>query len=608
MRLKKRLVLLEEFQAGVSSSNNKTASPVSKSVDTVDTAATATKSSAEARAEVIKDVDGILANLERLSAEVNESMEFIYEFIDDCHTILTEEQAKEAPNQETINTILEAYMEVIEEFDVQLTLNEAGDDGVGKKIWNFVFHAPRARKAQNKVNKVKLMKKTLDMAADEAPDAEQKKKLKDKSVRVTQQVKDLQAAVDDRFKDKGEYVQGVLKKTKIEGQMAVIKAETGHKDGLRDKQDAKDHMQRLVKKAKEEDEVLKELEPSAEDKEKGVIEVRIKELEDTLPELTDAATRGEDAEKLEAKKKILAVKLEISKLKKEKALIVKDGEKAPSTKTYDKEIADYEKQIKELGGKSDKTAEIEAVQTKIDELNQQLADNNQKLTADPAPEAEEKLNLEKERLTLKIAIKAQEKKKAELEEKDTAEFDTEIADLQTQLSELEGGGGQDEDEVSEIDQKIADKEQEIKNKKDELQALASAAGGDADDVENLSRLEDEIEDLRDQIRTEEAKEDSDTARVEELKSQRDAKKAELDTIEAKYADASDEERQQTQALGEELRRLKDELKALKAEKANQTPAPEPQNASLDVSNMGASITESFGFQTSSVADKFRMLM
>ena len=276
MKLSKKINLFEDFKSEISNSGTKT--------NQVQVNSTKAEPTAEVKTEMLKDVDSILNNLEVLSAQIGEARESLYDFIDECHEILTEEMAKETPDQSAIDTILEAYLELFESLENEdAELHEAGGEAakkMGKGLWRFVYWAPLARKAQQKVNKVKLNQKSLDLAADEAPNKEQRDKLKLRATRMTDKVKQLQAAVDDRFGDKGNYVKGVIQRQKIQGQLDIIKTETGMSDDPDEQATLKARAEALQKRYKEEEEALKAMEPSDEDKKKAAEELKKQQEEE----------------------------------------------------------------------------------------------------------------------------------------------------------------------------------------------------------------------------------------------------------------------------------------------------------------------------------------
>ena len=304
MKLSKKINLFEDFKSEISNSGTKT--------NQVQVNTTKAEPTAEVKSEMLKDVDSILNNLEVLSAQIGEARESLYDFIDECHGILTEEMAKETPDQSAIDTILEAYLELFESLENEdAEVNEAGGEAakkMGKGLWRFVYWAPLARKAQQKVNKVKLNQKALDLAADEAPNKDQREKLELRATRMKDKIKELQAAVDDRFGDKGNYVKGVIQRQKIQGQLDIIKTETGMSDDPDEQTTLKAKAQALQKRYKEEEEALKAMEPSEEEKKKAADELkaqqdeeaRLKAKRDAAQAKADGAPAGDAPAKTDA--------------------------------------------------------------------------------------------------------------------------------------------------------------------------------------------------------------------------------------------------------------------------------------------------------------------
>jgi hypothetical protein len=176
------------------------------------------------REAVIKDVDAIITSLETLVSQVAEEIE--------------------------------------EDFNQPEAIEEADDNILVQFITSM-----KAVKAQKKVNNLKVQKVSLEIARDEAPNADQKEKFKTKEATIKGQIDALQKAVDDRFAGKGGLVAKKLANAKIEGQLAVLKAHGA--DANADQGDLKSQMADLQAKYKENQEALKELEPSAEDKEEA---------------------------------------------------------------------------------------------------------------------------------------------------------------------------------------------------------------------------------------------------------------------------------------------------------------------------------------------------
>ena len=171
---------------------------------------------------------------------------------------------------DTIMTSLETLAkELTEELDGEdfTEVNEADAEGPST-VMQWMWWMPKARKAQAKVNKIKLNVTDMEAAAEDAGDTAQKAKITAKAKIARDQAGELQKMVDDKFKSKGELVSRVLHNEKIAGQIASIKRATGLEDDPEKVASYKEKMSELQQKYKEDQAAIAELEPSKEDKEK----------------------------------------------------------------------------------------------------------------------------------------------------------------------------------------------------------------------------------------------------------------------------------------------------------------------------------------------------
>lgn len=263
--------------------------------------------STTSREAVIKDVDTIITSLETLVSQVSEELE--------------------------------------EELNAVENIEEADDNVIVQWITSM-----KAVKAQKKVNNIKVNKVALEIARDEAPNTEQKNKIKDKETLLTNQIKSLQDAVNDRFANKGGLVDKKLSNAKIEGELAVIKAHSGAGIDKKEAGDLKQRMADLQKRYKENEVALKELEPSEEDK-KAAAEEAKKKKEADIAAAEQAKKDQESAEAEKAKKDQEAADAEQAK---------KDQEATPATdpaaEAIKAKIAEYEQAMKDLSDKNDKAS------------------------------------------------------------------------------------------------------------------------------------------------------------------------------------------------------------------------------------------------------------
>lgn len=230
--------------------------------------ATVADTDTSGRDSMISDVDNIITSLETLAGQIQEDLESL--------------EAEE--------------------------VNEAGDSA-GKKLLQWTITAPKAKKAQGKVNQMKINALDLEMAAD-AAEGDKKKALTAKLKTTKEKIGEIQTTVADRFDAKGEIVKNARLSAKIQGERELLKRLTGMEDNPKKKAELKTQIAKLDKRQKEQTEVLKSLKP--EDTEKPVentadkiaqMEGGIKDyelrIEDTNQKIKNAET---NIKKLEAEK------------------------------------------------------------------------------------------------------------------------------------------------------------------------------------------------------------------------------------------------------------------------------------------------------------------
>ena len=209
-----------------------------------------------------------------------------------------------------INSLDILVKELTEELDSPefSELNEAGTEEPGK-VWQWIWWMPKAKKAQQKVNKIKMNVTDIEAAAEDAPDPKQEKALRAKASATRDQVDKLQDMVDDKFKTKGELVQRVIHSEKIAGQIASIKRVSGLEDDPKKKASYKEKMAELQQKYKDDQEALKELEPSEADisaekeKKKEEKEAAAAKNAELDKKIQDEKNRKEAADKADKDKK-----------------------------------------------------------------------------------------------------------------------------------------------------------------------------------------------------------------------------------------------------------------------------------------------------------------
>jgi hypothetical protein len=262
-----------------------------------------------------------------------------------------------------INSLETLANELTEELD-SMQIDEAGAvDFI--KSW---ITSIKAVNAQKKVNKIKMNSADLEFAANKA-EGDKKSALLDKSDLVKTQALDLQKMVDDRFSGKGAIVDRKMHKTKIEGQLQLIKRSSGMEDNPDKVSDLKSKMKELADKYKEETAAIAELEDKnadviAQEKEKIRKEAEDRKSGEAQSSKDAEAQSSKDAEEAQAAKDA------------EEAQAAKDAEEAQAAK--DAEEAQAAKDAEEAQAAKDAEAEpakdpkISSLEDEIDNLEQEL--------------------------------------------------------------------------------------------------------------------------------------------------------------------------------------------------------------------------------------------
>lgn len=294
-----------------------------------------------------------------------------------------------------VDTIISSLDILVKELTEELdspelnTLNEIDGEGPSK-VWQWIWWMPKARKAQAKVNKIKLNVTDMEAAAEDAKDTDQRAKINAKATMTKDQANELQKMVDDKFNAKGELVAKALHNEKILGQIASIKRASGLEDDPEKKASYKEKMAELQQKWKSDQEAIKELEPSEEDKdaeiEKKKEEQRLaKEKQDKLnadaeaakkknPETTDAPEATSTEPKSEPKTKRQEVEDQIDKDNAEPAKITNDpNDKKDEPKSDDKNSKEGKlKRLEDMLAKAKESGDeekIKKVQDLIDKVS-----------------------------------------------------------------------------------------------------------------------------------------------------------------------------------------------------------------------------------------------
>lgn len=196
-------------------------------------------------------------------------------------TVDTTEAPTISNDVDTIMTSLETLAKELTEELSGEEFDQLNEDGVGTpgKVMQWIWWMPKARKAQAKINKIKLNIVDMESAAADAPDAQQRARINAKAQIAKEHVPELQKMLHDKFSDKGTLVQKAISSEKLAGQIAQIRRATGLEDDPEVKATYKDKMIELQAKYKEDEAAIRQLEPSDEDK-KAEKERRDREAED----------------------------------------------------------------------------------------------------------------------------------------------------------------------------------------------------------------------------------------------------------------------------------------------------------------------------------------
>lgn len=339
-----KVKLFEEFAAGEVSNPDQNVSPAAKTTSdavAVDKVA-AEPQGAELRAEIIKDVDTILNNLETLSTRIQENIQNL------------SNDLKEGVEIDPL---------VIEAVQSLGVVNEADEPS---KIMDILFYAPKARKMMKKVNKIKDNQMAIDLAADnlngrDEKEKKKKEKLQAKAKKAQDQADELEKTIRDKFSDRGKIVQKAITKVDIDGQAERIKKLTGMEDDPKKKKDLATQFKEIKVKQAEETEAIKSLEKDVDQKE---LDKKKKEMEDEGK--AKDASQDKEMDALKAKQKELQDALDALKSQKgqkaaDKAGVVKAG--------LDKVNKDIEKK-KEKGAAKESLEVNEELEAILQELRE----------------------------------------------------------------------------------------------------------------------------------------------------------------------------------------------------------------------------------------------
>jgi hypothetical protein len=147
---------------------------------------------------IISDVDAIMNSLDALSIELKEHLQINEDLLD-----------------KAIGTAAVAGTAAI-----------AGLGLAAKKAYDYKIVAPKAKKAQDTVNKMSIKIAGIEVKLD-AAEGDMKDKIKAKIEASKEQRDSLQKSIDDKFGEKSSTVQKALSISKKEGRMSVLGIKMG---------------------------------------------------------------------------------------------------------------------------------------------------------------------------------------------------------------------------------------------------------------------------------------------------------------------------------------------------------------------------------------------
>lgn len=239
----------------------------------------------QSRAEIISDVDSIMNTLSKLSVQIKECLEFLNIF-------------EEADIDEELDSLDEEYDRILEK--------GYGDSGIGdtlksagSSLANWIYYAPKYRNMQKKINKMLLNLTDIKLAIDALGKGKENEakvqNLTNKKQHLETNITSLQKDVDDKAKERGEYIQRVLQTEKIKGKMEMIKRISGQEDNPSKKKELADSFKELNDRLASEQQAIKHLQDKEKEKEMS------SNQDKKSPEKEEEPTRNAEEPKKEEK-------------------------------------------------------------------------------------------------------------------------------------------------------------------------------------------------------------------------------------------------------------------------------------------------------------------
>lgn len=472
-----KVKLFEEFAAGEISNPKQNVTPVGN----VDTTSTITvdktvASGEQVRAEIIKDVDAILTNLETLSKRITEDVDKDFFF--------------EGPINESLGSIIDFVKKQANFVKGMALIN--GDWKKLKEEGNADIIAAKEHDAIKKIDaQIDKMKRARDEAKGPKADA-----IKQKAIATIAKLKDNKADIDSKFEEAKEAARQALEEVEekmkkyednmpggTEGELYTnTKRKIGNNikmEGLKEKgriakekgkadaaKEAADELKKIGTRSKETDQALKELSADVDPK----LEEQIKKIQKEIDREKD-----EDLAKLQGEIKSQKDKLSKGEL---------EGE----------EKVKAEAQLEKLKDQEDKTLEgIYYLEDYLEELKAQRA----ALKGEDYDKAESKVGSTKDgegKEKEGLGLMDEPKKAGKKPDSET------VQKAKAAVKQAKAELNNDQEELAEIPKEIKDTEEDLKKAKD---ASASANPPNPDDIkkadDKIKKLEDELPGLMDKL-------------------------------------------------------------------------------------------------------------
>lgn len=308
---------------------------------------TVSSSTSSNREAMMSDVDNIMTSLETLAGELQESLN-------------EAEDVEEAANIDATKAMATG------------ALAATAAAGVGaykgtQALIDWTVRAPKARKAQDTVNQMKIKIVGLQNAFRQAKnDSKKKQIIKERIEKAREQADQLQDQVDSKFENASGIVLKALANEKLKGKIEIAKVELG--DSTPERQaEIKDQLKKYNDQYQANSQALKELEPNKE-------------------EIKAAEERKKKAEQ-RAKEKETQAALQSAK-EGDKETSPEDGAKAAAEKAAQQKEAQLEDAISQYD------SNIQTEMDRVSKLNNDLSDAEKEKEASTKPdEVEKKINL-----------------------------------------------------------------------------------------------------------------------------------------------------------------------------------------------------------------------